>query len=95
MDDRKSTGRGEFDGGVAIGHSQGEPSRSSMLRDIALSRGYAVIYSSGTRTNTHYNLHRGAMRLSFCITIVRGNQIGDPMSEYCEYIEEIHEVVDQ
>jgi hypothetical protein len=49
----------QFDGGVAIGHSQGRPSRSSMLNDTALSRGYAVIYSSGTRTNTHYNLVLG------------------------------------
>jgi hypothetical protein len=49
----------QFDGGVAIGHSQGRPSRSSMLNDTALSRGYAVIYSSGTRTATHYNLVLG------------------------------------
>lgn len=48
-----------FDGGVAIGHSQGEPSNSSMLPTLALGRGYAVIYSTGTRTDTHYNLQLG------------------------------------
>jgi hypothetical protein len=48
-----------FDGGVAIGHSQGNPSTSSMLPPLALGRGYAVIYSTGTRTATHYNLQLG------------------------------------
>jgi hypothetical protein len=48
-----------FDGGVAIGHTQGNLSGSGMLYDVGLSRGYAVLYSSGTRTNTHYNLQVG------------------------------------
>jgi hypothetical protein len=48
-----------FDGGVAIGHSQGKPSTSSMLPALALGRGYAVIYSTGTVTATHYNLQLG------------------------------------
>jgi len=48
-----------FDGGVAIGHSQGNPNTSSMLPALALGRGYAVIYSTGTRTDTHYNLQLG------------------------------------
>ncbi len=48
-----------FDGGVAIGHRQGNPSTSSMLPAQALGRGYAVIYSTGTRTATHYNLQLG------------------------------------
>lgn len=48
-----------FDGGVAIGHTQGSMSGSGMRYDIGLSRGYAVLYSSGTRTNTHYNLQLG------------------------------------
>jgi hypothetical protein len=47
-----------FDGGVAIGHSQG-PTTSSMLPARELGRGYAVISSSGTRTATHYNLQLG------------------------------------
>ena len=47
-----------FDGGVAIGHSQGSTS-SSMLPARELGRGYAVISSSGTRTSTHYNLQLG------------------------------------
>lgn len=46
-------------GGVGIGHSQGNPSLSSMLPALALGRGYAVIYSTGTRTATHYNVQLG------------------------------------
>lgn len=48
-----------FQGGVAIGHTQGTTSGSRMLYDLGLSQGYAVLYSSGTRTNTHYNLQLG------------------------------------
>ena len=48
-----------FDGGVAIGHTQGSLSTSGSLYDFPLARGYAVLYSSGTRTNTHYNLQVG------------------------------------
>jgi hypothetical protein len=48
-----------FDGGVAIGRSQGNLSSSGMLYELGLSRGYAVLYSTGTRTNTHYNLQVG------------------------------------
>lgn len=49
-----------FDGGVAIGHVQGTPGGSSSLYDIGLSKGYAIVHSSGTRTSTHYNLVLGA-----------------------------------
>ncbi|MDH3296337.1 MAG: DUF6351 family protein, partial [Acidimicrobiia bacterium] len=45
-----------FQGGVAIGHYQGDPSRSRMLYDHGLGLGYAVAYSTGTKTGTHYNL---------------------------------------
>lgn len=45
-----------FQGGVAIGHYQGSPSRGYMLNADALSAGYAVAYSTATRTNTHYNM---------------------------------------
>jgi hypothetical protein len=48
-----------FQGGVAIGHYQGGPSRSRMLYDHGLSLGYAVAYSTGTKTGTHYNLEVG------------------------------------
>jgi hypothetical protein len=48
-----------FQGGVAIGHYQGDPSRSRMLFDDGLSLGYAVVYSTGTKTGTHYNLELG------------------------------------
>ena len=48
-----------FQGGVAIGHTQGSWSQGAALYDGALQQGYAVINSTGTRTNTHYNLRRG------------------------------------
>lgn len=48
-----------FEGGVAIGHYQGDPSRSRMLYDYGLGKGYAVVYSTGTKTGTHYNLVLG------------------------------------
>jgi hypothetical protein len=48
-----------FDGGVGIGHSQGTLSVSSPLYHDALSMGYAVAYSTGTRTGVHYNLVLG------------------------------------
>jgi hypothetical protein len=48
-----------FQGGVAVGHYQGDPSRSRMLYDDGLSKGYAVAYSTGTKTGTHYNLELG------------------------------------
>jgi hypothetical protein len=48
-----------FQGGVAIGHYQGNPSGSRMLFDDGLSLGYAVAYSTGNKTGTHYNLVLG------------------------------------
>jgi hypothetical protein len=49
----------KFQGGVAIGHYQGNPSRGEMLYEPGLAMGYAIAYSTGTRTNTHYNLQLG------------------------------------
>jgi len=43
-------------GGVAIGRTQGTTSTSAMLLHDALKLGYAVVNSTGLRTNTHYNL---------------------------------------
>jgi hypothetical protein len=48
-----------FSGGVAIGRYQGTASTGDMLHLAGLGLGYAVIYSSGNRTNTHYNLQLG------------------------------------
>jgi len=48
-----------FQGGVGIGHYQGDPSRSRMLYDYGLGKGYAIAYSTGTKTGTHYNLELG------------------------------------
>jgi hypothetical protein len=48
-----------FQGGVAIGHYQGDPSRRRMLYEHGLGLGYAVVYSTGTSSSTHYNLELG------------------------------------
>jgi len=48
----------QFEGGVAIGHSQGRISGRALEPEV-LKKGYAVIYSTGTRTDTHYNLQVG------------------------------------
>jgi hypothetical protein len=45
-----------FQGGVAIGHSQGTVHSGSMNPDI-LSQGWAIVHSSGNNTGTHYNLN--------------------------------------
>jgi hypothetical protein len=49
----------KFEGGVAIGHYQGNPQRNSMLWLPGLRLGYAIAYSTGTVTATHYNLQLG------------------------------------
>jgi hypothetical protein len=46
-------------GGVAIGRTQGTISTSAMLLHDVLRLGYAVLNSTGLRTNTHYNLQLG------------------------------------
>ncbi|MBA3346944.1 MAG: hypothetical protein H0T13_00110, partial [Actinobacteria bacterium] len=48
-----------FSGGVAIGYQQGTLSGGDHLYNNGLSKGYAVVYSTGNRTNTHYNLQLG------------------------------------
>lgn len=48
-----------FQGGVAIGHTQGTTSTGAMLPADLLGLGYGVMWSSGTRTSTHYNLQVG------------------------------------
>jgi hypothetical protein len=49
----------KFEGGVAIGHYQGNPQRGSMLWQPGLGLGYAIAYSTGDVTNVHYNLQLG------------------------------------
>lgn len=44
-----------FQGGVAIGHSQGTVHSGSLNPDV-LKLGYAIVHSSGNNTGTHYNL---------------------------------------
>ncbi len=48
----------KFQGGIGIGHQQGSfsLSDSQALHYASLKRGYAVAYSTGTKTSTHYNL---------------------------------------
>lgn len=48
-----------FQGGVAIGHYQGSPSQRRALYVDGLNEGYAIAYSTGTKTGTHYNLQVG------------------------------------
>ncbi|HEX6425827.1 MAG TPA: DUF6351 family protein, partial [Acidimicrobiales bacterium] len=48
-----------FQGGVGIGHFQGTTSTGAMLPADLLGLGYGVMWSSGTRTSTHYNLEVG------------------------------------
>jgi hypothetical protein len=45
-----------FQGGVAIGHTQGTVHGGSMNLDI-LGQGWAIVHSSGNNTGTHYNLN--------------------------------------
>ncbi len=45
-----------FQGGVGLGHWQGEAIVKHMLMHAGLSQGYAVAYSTGNVTATHYNL---------------------------------------
>ncbi|HMO47644.1 MAG TPA: DUF6351 family protein [Rubrivivax sp.] len=45
-----------FQGGVAIGHSQGTVHGGSMNPDI-LGQGWAIVHSSGNNTGTHYNMN--------------------------------------
>jgi len=47
-----------FQGGVGIGHFQGyyDVDKDSTLHYDSLKRGYAVAYSTGNRSGTHYNL---------------------------------------
>jgi hypothetical protein len=44
-----------FEGGVAIGRTQGSYNGAA-LDPMPLGRGYAVLFSTGNRTSTHYNL---------------------------------------
>lgn len=48
-----------FGGGVAIGHYQGSNNQSESRYPHGLGQGYAIAWSTGTKTNTHYNLVLG------------------------------------
>jgi len=45
-----------FQGGVAIGHSQGTVHSGSLNPDV-LGQGMAIVHSSGNNTGTHYNMN--------------------------------------
>jgi hypothetical protein len=45
-----------FQGGVAVGHSQGTVHGGSMNLDV-LGQGWAIVHSSGNNTGTHYNMN--------------------------------------
>jgi hypothetical protein len=48
-----------FGGGVAIGHYQGSNNQGESRYVHGLGKGYAIAWSTGTKTNTHYNLILG------------------------------------
>jgi uncharacterized tannase-like protein DUF6351 len=48
-----------FGGGVAIGHYQGSNNQNESRYVYGLGQGYAIAWSTGTKTNTHYNLVLG------------------------------------
>ena len=48
-----------FGGGVAIGHYQGSNNQNESRYLYGLGQGYAIAWSTGTKTNTHYNLVLG------------------------------------
>lgn len=48
-----------FGGGVAVGHYQGSNNQSESRYVYGLGQGYAVAWSTGTKTSTHYNLVLG------------------------------------
>ena len=48
-----------FGGGVAIGHYQGSNNQNESRYPYGLGKGYAIAWSTGTKTNTHYNLVLG------------------------------------
>jgi hypothetical protein len=48
-----------FGGGVAIGHYQGSNNQNESRYPYGLGKGYAIAWSTGTKTNTHYNLILG------------------------------------
>ncbi len=48
-----------FGGGVAVGHYQGSNNQSESRYPYGLGQGYAIAWSTGTKTNTHYNLVLG------------------------------------
>ncbi|SMC70384.1 DUF6351 family protein [Kibdelosporangium aridum] len=48
-----------FGGGVGVGHYQGSNNRGESRYIHGLSEGYAIAWSTGTKTSTHYNLVLG------------------------------------
>ena len=67
-----------FQGGVGLGHWQGEAIVKHMLMHEGLSQGYAVAYSTGNVTATHYNLtlaEETAMMVKAHFTAVYGKPL--------------------
>jgi hypothetical protein len=48
-----------FGGGVGVGHYQGSDNQSESRYVHGLGQGYAIAWSTGTKTSTHYNLVLG------------------------------------
>jgi hypothetical protein len=66
-----------FGGGVAIGHYQGSNNRSESRYTYGLGQGYAIAWSTGTKTSTHYNLVLGG-ETAMMVKSRFATEYGDP-----------------
>ncbi|HWM07399.1 MAG TPA: DUF6351 family protein [Actinophytocola sp.] len=66
-----------FGGGVAVGHYQGSNNQSESRYVHGLGRGYAIAWSTGTKTNTHYNLVLGG-ETALMVKSRFATEYGDP-----------------
>jgi hypothetical protein len=66
-----------FGGGVAIGHYQGSNNQSESRYVHGLGQGYAIAWSTGTKTNTHYNLVVGG-ETALMVKSRFATEYGDP-----------------
>lgn len=67
-----------FGGGVAIGHYQGSNNQSESRYAYGLGKGYAIAWSTGTKTNTHYNLVLGG-ETAMMVKSRFATEYGDPV----------------
>ncbi len=66
-----------FGGGVAIGHYQGSNNQGESRYVYGLGQGYAVAWSTGTKTNTHYDMVLGG-ETALMVKSRFATEYGDP-----------------